>query len=191
MERRVKERLIGATILVVVVVALVPEFLSGRHGGRVQPPAEPASSNRTFLVDVAHIDTAPPAPQPPQPPPQPPASPAAAEPGAASAVSPIPVPTAPAATPAPALAPAPSPPATASSAWNVQVGSFASKANAESLMHQLNAEGFSAHLAPQGTGAAKRYRVRLGPIADRATAAGVIAKLQAHRHTATLVQPTE
>jgi cell division septation protein DedD len=73
----------------------------------------------------------------------------------------------------------------------VQLGSFASKANAEALMRQLKSEGFNVYLSPAGKAAAQRYRVRLGPIADRSTAVGIIAKLQAHRHASTLLPPSE
>jgi DedD protein len=79
----------------------------------------------------------------------------------------------------------------ASAGWTVQLGSFANKANAESLTRQLKAEGFNAYIAPIGTAAAQRFRVRLGPIADRAAAAGIMAKLQAHRHASTLLPPSE
>jgi cell division septation protein DedD len=71
----------------------------------------------------------------------------------------------------------------------VQLGSFASRANAEALQRQLQGEGFSVYLAPIGSGAAMRYRVRLGPVADRAAAAAIMARLQARQHPATLVPP--
>jgi DedD protein len=186
MDRRVKERLIGATILVVLVVLLVPEFLSGPHTAAMPPAPGSAGSVRTYRVDVANIDTAPPAPQP---------SPASA---LANEAAPV-------AAPAPLAAQAPvaaQPPVVAKPAaiarapaaaagWTVQLGSFASKANAESLMRQLKTEGFNAYLAPIGTAGAQRFRVRLGPIADRGTAAAIMAKLQARRHASTLLAPTE
>jgi cell division protein FtsN len=71
----------------------------------------------------------------------------------------------------------------------VQLGSFASRTNAETLQRQLKAEGFNVYLAPIGSGAATRYRVRLGPVADRAAAAAIMGRLQAHQHAATLVPP--
>ena len=71
----------------------------------------------------------------------------------------------------------------------MQLGSFASRANAEALSRQLQAEGFNVYLSPIGTGGAARYRVRLGPVADRAAAAAIMARLQAHQHAATLVPP--
>jgi DedD protein len=184
MERRVKERLIGATILVVLVVLLVPEFLSGPRTVAIAPAPSPAASMRTYIVDGDHIDTAPPAPQPA------PASAATAAPAAEPAPAAAPVPAAaqpPLMTRPAAIA---RPPA-AAAGWTVQLGSFANRANAESLMRQLKTEGFNVYLAPIGTAGAQRYRVRLGPIADRGTAAGIMAKLQAHRHASTLLAPTE
>jgi DedD protein len=186
MDRRVKERLIGATILVVLVVLLVPEFLSGPHTVAMLSAPSPAPSVRTYVVDVDHIDTVPPQAAA--------ASVAAPVAGSAPAVEPGP---AAAAAPVAAQAPVVTKPAAiarqpaAAAGWTVQLGSFAKKANAESLARQLKTEGFNAYIAPTGTAAAQRYRVRLGPIADRVTAAGIMAKLQAHRHSSTLLAPTE
>ncbi len=188
MDRRVKERLIGAAILVALVVLLVPEFLTGPHHANVAPAAaEPQSTTRTYWVDAAHVDSAPPAPQPPS----------------ASVALPEPLPAAPAAASAPpasapqsaARAPVPAPSQAAAKAggagWTVQLGSFASKANAESLVRQLKSEGFNVYIASVGTAAAQRYRVRLGPIADRGSASAIMAKLQAQRHSSTLLPPSE
>jgi DedD protein len=182
MDRRVKERLIGATILVVLVVLLVPEFLSGPRTAAKPPAPRPEESLRTYVVDVDHIGTAPPQAAP--------ASVAASV--AAPEPAPVAAPTPPAAQPQAVSKPlANARPTVASAGWTVQLGSFANKANAESLTHQLKAEGFNAYIAPIGRAAAQRFRVRLGPIADRAAAAGIMAKLQAHRHASTLLPPSE
>jgi DedD protein len=186
MDRRVKERLIGATILVVLIVLLVPEFLSGPHSAAAPPAHGPAAFTQTYVVDVDHIGSAPPQ--------------AAQASVAASVAAPAPaIEPAPAAAPMPPAAPAPAmskPVAVAlvpaaGAGWTLQLGSFANKTNAESLTRQLKSEGFNAYIAPIGTAAAQRFRVRLGPIADRATAAGIMAKLQAHRHASTLLPPAE
>jgi cell division protein FtsN len=71
----------------------------------------------------------------------------------------------------------------------VQLGSFASKANAERLVHQLQASGGSFYLVPGGSGSALRYRVRMGPLADRGAAERALAKLKAQGHSATIVTP--
>jgi DedD protein len=182
MDRRVKERLIGATILVALVVMLVPEFLPG-PGTAAKPPApRPEESLRTYVVDVDHIGIVPPQAAP--------ASVAAS--AAAPEPAPVAAPTPPAAQPQVVSKPlANARPTAASAGWTVQLGSFANRANAESLTRQLKAEGFNTYVAPIGTAGAQRFRVRLGPIADRAAAARIMAKLQAHRHASTLLPPSE
>ncbi len=190
MERRVKERLIGAAILVALVVLLVPEFLSGSHSSSALPSAPvPDLSTRTYWVDPAHVDSAPSAPPPsasqtaiPEPAP----AALAAAPPPPSAAPPQVLARAPAAAPSHA----PAKPA-AAGGWTVQLGSFANKANAESLVRQLKSQGFNAYIASGGAKSAQRYRVRLGPIADRGTASGIMAKLQAQRHASTLLPPSE
>jgi cell division septation protein DedD len=71
----------------------------------------------------------------------------------------------------------------------VQLGSFASRANADKLVRQLKAQGFLVYVAPLGAGAAARYRVRIGPLNDRAAAAQVVAQLKSLGHTASIVTP--
>ena len=80
-------------------------------------------------------------------------------------------------------------PAVASRAWAVQLGSFASRDNADKLLRQLRAQGFSVFILPGGSGSSLRYRVRIGPLADRAAAAQEAAKLQSLGHAASIVPP--
>lgn len=55
MDRRLKERLVGATILIVLVVLIVPELLSGQKHSAGTPVATPASAEQghTVTVDLA------------------------------------------------------------------------------------------------------------------------------------------
>ena len=54
MDRRVKERLIGATILVALIVLIVPELLSGPRPAPLPPLAAGLpNSTRNVLVDLA------------------------------------------------------------------------------------------------------------------------------------------
>ena len=190
MDRRVKERLIGAGILVVLAVAEVPELLSGPK------PAAPAAELprlpvgapdpvRNVTVDLTTskpaLATASPATTP-LPVPAPAAD--AASPGGA----PAPSAPAPASTPAPSLETA-APPPTSAHEWVVQLGSFANRGNADKLVHQLKAQGFSIYLAAEGTGGAARYRVRVGPLGDRDSAERTIAKLKTLGFAATIVAP--
>ena len=81
----------------------------------------------------------------------------------------------------------------AGKAWAVQLGSFASRGNADKLVHQLKAQGtaqgFSVYVVSGGSGASLRYRVRIGPMADRGTAAQAVAKLKSAGQVASLVPP--
>jgi DedD protein len=204
-----KERLIGACILVVLVVAVVPELLSGPKpvppGGSasasdtVRLPAGAPDPVRNVTVDlatskpaVADPAVAPTAPQftaeggaannPPSAPPTVSADPApvGTAPVSTAPVSTAPVSTAPLNTGSPPIS---------GQAFTVQLGSFANRNNAEKLVHQLKAQGFSIYMNAEGSGAAARYRVRVGPLADRDAAERTIAKLKGLGHAATIVSP--
>jgi DedD protein len=71
----------------------------------------------------------------------------------------------------------------------VQLGSFASRANADNLTRQLKGQGFAVFVAPGGSGAGVRYRVRVGPLADRESAERMAAKLKTLGHISSLVSP--
>jgi len=201
MDRRVKERLVGASILVGLIVLVAPELLSGPappplpQAALVLPaPTAPAGTLETVRHVTMDLATSKPAP------------PEAAPDAAASAAS---VPEAdvarvssPAADSATAAAPgleapsAPSisPPEAANSAslgraWSVQLGSFASRENAGKLVRQLKAQGFAVYLSPSGSGASARYRVRVGPMADRGAAMQAAAKLESMGHKGNLLPP--
>ena len=71
MDEQVKARLIGATVLVVVAVALVPELLSGPKRGAGSGAADPDKGTRTVVIDlggaVANGSRVPPTEPPPAP----------------------------------------------------------------------------------------------------------------------------
>jgi DedD protein len=98
-------------------------------------------------------------------------------------------PNAPASPPVAAEAPrsAPSPPVTAG--WMVQVGSFASRDNAERLSRDLKAKGFAASVSESRGGGRNLYRVRVGPEADRNAAQAVVARLRGRGVTGAAVVP--
>jgi DedD protein len=222
-ERRVKERLVGATILVALIVIVVPELLSGPRTPSAPPPAVGLNApSRNVSVDV---DSSKATPLPPEDPTAGgaaaasaavavAAAPAAAGPdkAAAGAAAPGAAAAGPAtagatvvtlkAQDAPATAletPASSPNSSsailkpgsaAGRSWAVQLGSFASRVNADKLVRQLQAHGTqSVYSSPTGSGRAMRYRVRLGPLADRAAAERAVGKLKAEGHAATIVTP--
>ena len=105
---------------------------------------------------------------------------AVAQTPAASAPKPI-------ATPAPAPAAATAPrtetprAATANpvpGSFVVQLGSFGSKENAERLVRDMNAKGFTTFIAPITTNGRELYRVRVGPTRDRASAEALATELK-------------
>jgi DedD protein len=228
MDRRVKERLIGASILVVLIVLVVPELLSGPKSG--VPSATPAAifpanapeATRNVTLDLAtskapansEVESAETEGSP--------ASAASAANGgeaapAAATSTGASSPTASATAVTTSAAPAGAAPATLapSSAaavtapptstktvetaapspissrvtWAVQLGSFASRANADNLSRQLKGQGFSVYVLTGGSGASARYRVRVGPLADRDAAERTAAKLKSIGHVSSLVAP--
>ena len=215
MERRVKERLIGAGILVVLAVIVVPELLSGPKPEAVRPdepaqlprPAGVPDPVRNVTVDLSTskppVSTAQAAVPPPAtsmaqstaPADDPAVSGAPASGGPPSASPPVSVPpsqnSTAATVPAPqaaALETTASPPKSATS-FAVQLGSFANRGNADNLAHQLKAQGYPVYMSNEGSGSAARYRVRVGPLSDRDAAERTIARLKQSGHAATLVAP--
>jgi len=200
----VKERLTGAIILVALIVLLVPELLHGpiRPASRVRGPAavteEPPLRAYTInLADETHAGS--PALQPEGPMPvaaavEPPASmPPPAAPGTAPAQSPAPT-LAPTQHAAPQAAAATLPDATPSAkpstsgkgAWVVQLGSFASAANAERLAQQVRKGGFPVGVSRATTGR-RLYRVQVGPVHDHGSAEQMAGKLRAMGHSGSIV----
>jgi DedD protein len=215
MDRRVKERLIGASILVALVVLVVPELLSGPKPNAAPAPTLPAAAPepiRNVTVDLT-TSKAPansevePAEQPAtsaassaanlaeaQPPPA--QTPAAQAPAAQApavqvpaALSPVPLAKGAAARHPPVESAAPSPKSTGLKSWSVQLGSFASRANADNLTRQVKGQGFSVFVLAGGSGASVRYRVRVGPLSDRESAERMAAKLKSLGHAGSLVAP--
>lgn len=124
----------------------------------VEPPA--------FTVEEGlERDVTPAAPavaETPLAPPPPKAAPAPAK----QAVAPAPAPrstAAPAAKPTPATTPK-------VEQWTVQLGSFANRANAESLLARVKATGVGGFILPLTEGGKTAFRVRAGPVAGRAAA---------------------
>ena len=210
MDRRVKERLVGASILVVLIVLIVPELLSG------PAPPVPATSRlpvrlpasapepRNVIVDLGNgkaqatppasdsiADTAASAPSPAATAPaMAPARAAAASPAESSTGGPATAPAALENAPAhPTSLATAGKPAKSGHTWAVQLGSFASRENADKLAHQLKAQGFAVYVSPSGSGASSRYRVRVGPVADRGAATQTAAKLKSVGHIGSLVSP--
>lgn len=186
MEASVKERLTGALIFVAAVIVIVPEMFSGPEPQSVAAaPAQPAEAGpplRTFSMTLNDSgDTRVPAPAAV-------AAPVAPAPEAPPAVAADPLP---AVAPAEAAAkPAPVAVSTADGGnWWLQVGIFASRANAERLAQKLRAAGFSVDLEQYTAGGKDMLRVRAGPVRDRAEALALQARLAASGNASHLLPP--
>jgi cell division protein FtsN len=70
----------------------------------------------------------------------------------------------------------------------VQLGSFASRPNAERLARQVKAQGFPVSVSQYPSGR-HLYRVRVGPVADHAAATQLQEKLHAAGHSGPIVPP--
>ena len=71
----------------------------------------------------------------------------------------------------------------------MQLGVFASRANADKLAREVKAQGFPVYVVSGGSGAGARHRVRCGPFSDRGAAAQALAKLQSIGHSGSLASP--
>jgi cell division protein FtsN len=193
-------------ILVALMVLLVPELLTGpirsapRTAAVASSAEEPPLRSYTInLADDTHSrSTAATASGPQQPTSLSVAQPAAAE--STPPPAPSAAPRAPQAAPAAPPPPMPAKSARASAAaasaansvagdsgtWMVQLGSFASRTNAERLARQVRAGGFKVSVS-QGSSGRRLYRVRVGPAHDREAAMQLAVKLRAAGHSGSLV----
>ena len=209
MERALKERIIGAIVLVAVVVLVVPVFRDGPPEsdevvservllpGQSEQPAQTIvlERNRTEPVPAQATSEAPPSrsepeqPQPaaankPQDPPKEVASQPTQEPARNAEPSAEPPKVEPKNVEQAAATPARSEPQMASTTgmWAVQLGSFSSQENAEKLAADLRKQGFAAFLSQLDTASGKLHRVRVGPQKDRAAAEAMAARLKKSGH---------
>jgi len=187
MERALKERIIGAAVLVLVVVLVVPVFLDGPPqdaeiiSEQVPLPGQASQETRTVVLDRDRSEPVPangngasevpPEAAPQRPMPQPVVQQEEPEPQSA-AETPVPQTTAP--------EPAAESAAVASQTgmWTVQLGSFSNRDSADRLAAELRQRGYNAFLGQVMTSDGQLHRVRVGPQKDRAEADAVAAKLR-------------
>ena len=195
MDRALKERIIGAAVLVVFVVLVVPVFLDGPPESgevvseRVPLPGQAAEGEtRTVVLERDRDEPVPAASAEPETrQPQPVKTSAAAQ--SESKEEPDPVPES-EPEPAPARpAKQQAVPATdsATGMWAVQLGSFGSQENAERLAADLRKQGFAAFLSQLSTGSGQLHRVRIGPQKDRESAEAMAERLAKAGHTGQVV----
>ena len=185
MDQGLKERLVGAAVLVAIAVWLIPWVLDGpeapleSNGSSLQlPAAEEPMPMRTQTLRVGDA------------------------PEVVADASPARVVTAPVAQPAvatdpppnniaesretpPAAAPAAKPPApvaavAAAGDWIVQLGVFGEEANARRLAQSSGTFGHKAEVSSYRSNGRTLYRVRVGPAATRAHADATASALRAH-----------
>jgi DedD protein len=247
-ERSVKERLVGAVVLMAAAIILIPEMLSGpsRDADEAKPATQhPEGAIKTYTIDLSQspgasaatsggdnrspppeVSAAPPtevppaqvaqanpevtapapttekpsaAPEPTEEPPPPPvveSAPPQPAPSSPRAETPTPKPSVAAQAPAPLpqtqsppqqrpLASAPAAPTSGS--WAVQLGSFSKQATAEKLASEWRGKGQDAFVMPVKSGGATLYRVRIGPMKDRAGAESTLRIVKASIPGATVV----
>ena len=194
MEKALKERIIGAIVLVAVAVLVVPVFLDGPPADsemtseRVPMPGQGEQKTQTVVLDRDRDDPVPeqsgatlksdePTADRPtnQAPPKPTveATPAQQQPASSEPQS------KPKSTTAVPVRSAGS----ATGMWAVQLGSFSSKENAEKLAADLRKQGFAAFLSQLSTSSGQLHRFRVGPQKDREAADAMAARLQKAGHT--------
>ncbi len=182
MERALKERIIGAVVLVLVVVLVVPIFLDGPPDDaeivseRVLLPGQEDQKTQTVVLDRDRENPVPVASSP---------TPARQEPAreepkpvAVQQKQPEPGTTTPKPAPDPVREPVVEQPAASTTGmWAVQLGSFSNKDNAEKLAADLRKQGYAAFLSQLTTGSGQLHRVRIGPQKDRESAEAMASRL--------------
>ena len=172
MDRALKERIIGAVILVLFIVLVVPVFLDGpaKNGEiiseHVSLPGQSGEQNRTVVLNRDRTEPVP----------------------AAIADK--------ASTPAVKVPPkvereiAPAQIAVETSPtgmWAVQLGSFNERENAERLAVELKELKFAAFLSQSPSESGSLHRVRIGPLKDRESADAMAERLQKAGHKGQVV----
>jgi len=191
MEVRVRERLVGALVLVAIVVLFVPAILRGRDPApaalpeaaptrRVEVPidsATPVPEEKVLVPETVLPDATPDVVPAPVPAPDAGAAKPDAAPPPAQSPKPRAATTEPPAKPKAVPVPTPTPAATTTSAWAVQLGAFSSQAKAEQLVAELRKRRYAAFVLEYRAGGQVLYRVRVGPEQDRARAVEIAARL--------------
>lgn len=190
MDRALKERIIGAVVLVVIAVLVVPVFLDGPSGDAeivsesVTLPGQNAQEIKQQTIVLERDRTEP----------VPVAARAEHDPVASVQVAKKTV--APAKPkPEPAKAETATPPSTPAvvetesetGMWAVQLGSFSSQENAERLAADLRGQGYAAFLSQLQKNSVALHRVRIGPQKDRDSAESVAARLDSAGHKGQVV----
>jgi len=188
MDRGLKERLIGAAVLVALGVWLIPWVLDGPEldaGPEPQALQLPANTDptplRTQTIELARPREGPSSPVTP-------ASGPTASVAEAPAVANESTPTPATATPIGAVAELrDEPPLAPEGEWLVQLGSFSDEENARRLADRAATYGLKAQVSTFIARGGELHRVRVGPGNTRERAEEVAASLSAHGFVAQVV----
>ena len=156
MDASLKQRLVGAAVLVALAVIFLPLLVkgpapdSGVSDVSLRVPPEPKAPDGTVTQDLPLV--------------APSAAPAGGVAGMPEAATPVE-----AASAAPAAEPAPLA-AVAAGGFAVGFGNYASEGDADKVIAALRAAGLPGYREPITLGGRAAQRVRIGPFADRATA---------------------
>lgn len=195
MERALKERIIGAIVLVIFVVLVVPIFLDGPPADgeivseRVLLPGQVGQDTKTVILNRERSEPIPVASNPqaekttqsvtlP--------APEVKQPGSKLVVDEPEEQTSARVEP-PAQQPALKPAVSSTGMWAVQLGSFSSKDNAEKMAADLRKQGYAAFLSQLHTSTGPMHRVRIGPQKDRASAEAMAVRLLKVKHKGQVV----
>jgi DedD protein len=163
MDEQLKQRLVGAAVLVIAAIVFVPMLLEG------EPDMEPAVVSEVPVSPAREVTGTGTASVEPSPPPR------APQPTAMVEESPK--------TPASrgSAGGTPSPDTgsgtTTTSGFAVQLGTFSKAANATALRDRLAARGYAAFVKTEGSGSGAVSRVYVGPQKNRAAAEKELKKL--------------
>jgi DedD protein len=191
MNQQLKQRLVGAVVLVSLAVIFIPIILEGpddewspRTQGMPEPPqiayhgedeAElPLSFEEAPAAGIPASGSIVPEPvvqaaAEPEPAPEPPAP----------AVAAVPAPQAPATAPTPVKKAPPAPATTGG--WAIQVGRFSQQLNAQGLRDRLRKSGYASFLQESGSGREKSWQVLVGPLKSRSDAEKIRDELASRR----------
>ncbi len=180
-----KERLLGAAVLILAAVLIIPAVLDGPQTDKtVSTDLElPVPDTREAVADPVRSHTVAigepgPMPEGRQ---EPPTAEPVEEPGPPAPVPPVRRPAADGDAPAVTLTPA------SASGWAVQVGSFTSETNARRLVELLKDAGYPAFVLRGVVNGRVMFRVRVGPEPDKARAEALAERLRADRQQTQLV----
>ena len=189
MDRRLKERIIGAIVLVVFAVLVVPIFLDGPANNNeiiTEPVSLPGQNDQTRKSQTIVLERDRTEPVP-------------ANNGGAKSKAAIPeaartqqlaenkAASAPGKSQAKPADTKPLAEKSPTGMWAVQLGSFSNQDNAKRLAAELRKQGFPAFLSQHNTGSEKLHRVRIGPQKSRDSAEAIAAKLTSAGHKGQVV----